>query len=240
MSKRAKYKSAPDRRSVLILVGIAGAVTSILPFVGTLSAAEMHSHASVIESRVAAKQRELGDKVSQIAAVLRDLWVDHVFWVRSVSIATFNKNNAAMKTADKRVVANAQLIAMTIESFYGIAAQEHFFKLLEGHYGAVSAYLAAITKEDASAQAAAIQSLALNAEELAIFLSKTNPYLPRDAVNSLLLVQGGHHVQQIQQLQEQKYDSEAKTWEEMSDHVYQIADVTADALRKQFEDKFRY
>ena len=145
-----------------------------------------------------------------------------------------------MKTADKRVVANAQLIAMTIESFYGIAAQGHLFKLLKGHYGAVLAYPAAITKEDASAQAAAIQSLALNAEELAIFLSKANPYLPRDAVNSLLLVQGGHHVQQIQQLQEQKYDSEAKTWEEMKDHVYQIADVTADALRKQFEDKFRY
>ena len=56
MCKRAKYESAPHRRSVLMLVGIAGAVTSVLPFVGTLSAAEMHSHASVIESRVAAKQ----------------------------------------------------------------------------------------------------------------------------------------------------------------------------------------
>ena len=115
MSKGAKYESAPHRHSVLMLVGIAGGVTSILPFVKTLSAAEMHSHASVIESRVAAKQRELGDKVCETAAVLRDLLVDHVFWVRNVSIATFNKNNAAMKTADKRVVANAQLIAMTIE-----------------------------------------------------------------------------------------------------------------------------
>ena len=101
--------------------------------------------------------------MSQTAAVLRDLWVDHVFWVRNVSIATFNKNNAAIRTADKRVVANAQLIAMTIESFYGIAAQGHLFKLLKGHYGAVLAYPAAITKEDASAQAAAIQSLAVNA-----------------------------------------------------------------------------
>jgi len=123
MSKRAKYESAPHRRSVLMLVGIAGAATSILPFVGTLSAAEMHSHASVIESRLLQSNENWVIKVSQTAAVLRDLWVDHVFWVRNVSIATFNKNNAAMKTADKRVVANAQLIAMTIESFYGIAAQ---------------------------------------------------------------------------------------------------------------------
>jgi hypothetical protein len=109
-----------------------------------------------------------------------------------------------MKTADKRVVANAQLIVMTTESFYGIAAQGHLFKLLKGHYGAVLAYPAAITKEDASAQAAAIQSLAVNA----IFLSKANPYLRRDVVTSLLLVQGGHHVQQIQQLQEVRFRGE--------------------------------
>jgi len=178
--------------------------------------------------------------VSQTAAALRNLWVDHVFWVRNVSIATFNKNNAALKTADRRVVANAQLIAATIEPFYGVAAQEHFFKLLAGHYGAVSAYLAAVTKGDASAQAVAIQSLTLHAEEIAIFLSKANPYLPQDAVNSLLLAHGGHHIKQIQQLQEQDYDSEAKTWEEMKDHVYQIADATAAALGKQFEERFRY
>jgi len=240
MFKNVKRESMPHRRSILMLMGIASATLSTLPFAGTLPAAETHSHAPVIDSRVAANQRPRSDKVSQTAAVLRNLWVDHIFWVRNVSIATFNKNSVATKVAEQRVVANAQLIAAAIEPFYGIAAKEQFFKLLAGHYGAISAYLAAVTKEDVSAQAAAIQSLTLNAEEIAIFLSKANPYLPQETLNSLLLAHGGHHIKQIQQLQEQNYESEAKTWEEMKDHVYQMADATADALGKQFEEKFRY
>ena len=240
MFERVKCENRLDRRKFLMSVGIAGAVMSVLPFSGKVAATETHGHTSVTNAHVAANQRLRSDKVSQTAAVLRDLWVDHIFWIRNVSIATFNKNDAAMKTADKRVVANAQLIAATIEPFYGVAAKEQFFKLLAGHYGAVSAYLTAVTKGDASAQEVAVQSLTLNAGEIATFLSKANPYLPRDAVNSLLLAHGGQHVQQIQQLQEQNYESEAETWEEMKDHVYQIADATADALGKQFEEKFRY
>lgn len=240
MFERVKCENMLYRRRFLMSVGIAGAVMSVLPFSGKVAATETHNHTSVTNAHVAANQRLRSDKVSQTAAALRDLWVDHIFWIRNISIATFNKNDTAMKTADKRVVANAQLIAATIEPFYGVAAKEQFFKLLAGHYGAVSAYLTAVTKGDASAQAVAIQSLTLNAGEIATFLSKANPYLPRDAVNSLLLAHGGQHVQQIQQLQEQNYEFEAKTWEEMKDHVYQIADATADALGKQFEEKFRY
>ena len=82
------------------------------------------------------------------------------------------------------------------------------------------------------------ESLTSNAAEIATFLNKANPYLPKDAVNTLLLAHGGHHIQQIQQLKDHKYDAEAHTWEEMKSHVYQIADATADALAKQFADKF--
>jgi 3-keto-L-gulonate-6-phosphate decarboxylase len=62
--------------------------------------------------------------------------------------------------------------------------------------------------------------------------------LPKDAVQSLLLAHGGHHIQQIQQLRDRNYDAEAKTWDEMKTHVYQIADATADALAKQFTKRF--
>lgn len=77
-----------------------------------------------------------------------------------------------------------------------------------------------------------------NAEEIAVFLSKANPYLPKDAVNALLLAHGSHHIQQIQQLKGRQYEAEAQTWEEMKNHVYQIADATADALARQFAKKF--
>jgi hypothetical protein len=184
------------------------------------------------------KQQSRSVRASQTAAALRDLWLSHIFWVRNVSLATFNKDDAAVKSAEQQAVANAQAIAAAIEPFYGASAKTTLFKLLAGHYGAVKAYLVATSAGDASGQSTATQTLTSNAEEIATFLSKANPNLPKDAVNGLLLAHGGHHIQQIQQLKDKKYDAEAKTWEEMKNHMYQIADAMTDALVKQFAKKF--
>jgi hypothetical protein len=238
MARKVDSKRKAHRRDFLKLVGIAGVAGGIVPFPGTASAAELHNRATVAAVSGVATNQPRSGKTSQTAAALRDLWVGHIFWVRNVSIAIFNTNVAAMKAAEGQAVSNAQSIAATIEPFYGAVAKEVFFKLLAGHYGAVKAYLVATASGDASAQANATQSLTSNAEEIAVFLSKANPYLQKDALHSLLLAHGGHHIRQIQELKDRKYDAEAKTWEDMKDHIYQIADATADALAKQFAKDF--
>jgi len=201
--------------------------------IGALAAAVICVSGSAYghQEHVAAKRSA---KTSQTAAALRDLWVGHIFWVRNAALATFNKNDAALKAAEQQAVANAESIAAAIEPFYGAAAKDSLFKLLAGHYGAVKAYLVATAGNDASAQSQATESLTSNAAEIASFLSKANPNLPKDTMNGLLLAHGGHHIQQIQQLKDLNYGAEAKTWEEMKVHMYVIADAMADALAKQF------
>jgi hypothetical protein len=204
--------------------------------IGALAAAVIGVSGSAYghQEHVAAKQAPRSAKTSQTAAALRDLWVGHIFWVRNAALATFNKNDAALKAAEQQAVANAESIAAAIEPFYGAAAKDSLFKLLAGHYGAVKAYLVATAANDASAQSQATESLTSNAAEIASFLSKANPNLPKDTMNGLLLAHGGHHIQQIQQLKDLNYGAEAKTWEEMKVHMYVIADAMADALAKQF------
>ena len=158
--------------------------------------------------------------------------------MRAASLATIEKQGAIAKTAERQAVANAQSIAATIEPFYGAAAKDAFFKLLAGHYSAVKVYLTATIAGDAAKQGSATQSLTSNAEQIAGFLSKANPYLQKDAVNGLLQAHGSHHIQQIQQLTNHQYDAEAQTWDDMKNHIYRIADATADALAKQFAEKF--
>lgn len=177
-------------------------------------------------------------KTIQVAESLRELWLGHIFWVRNVAVATIDKNDLAAKVAEQQAIANAKAIAASIEPFYGASAKESFFKLLAGHYDAVKAYLIATVAAEPVAQGRATQTITSNAEEIAVFLSKANPYLPKDAVNALLLAHGSHHIQQIQQLKGRQYEAEAQTWEEMKNHVYQIANATADALAKQFAKKF--
>jgi hypothetical protein len=81
--------------------------------------------------------------------------------------------------------------------------------------------------------------LLANADEIAKFLSGANPNLPYDTVRGLLAAHGSHHAQQISQFKAGQWDAEARTWEAMKDHMYVIADALADAIAKQFPDRFR-
>jgi hypothetical protein len=192
------------------------------------------SHAPVVLAAATVDQT----KVNATKAALRDLWIGHVFWVRNVVVAGLAGDTVAQEAAEKQAVANAQSIAGTIEPFYGAEAKEQFFTLLAGHYGAIKDYLDASIAEDAAKQSDATAKLLSNAAEIAVFLSGANPYLSKDAVEGLLQAHGGHHIAQIQQLQAKDYGSEAETWTEMTQHMYVIADATADALAQQFTEKF--
>lgn len=177
-------------------------------------------------------------KVNETGAALRDLWVAHVFWVRNVVVSTFAGNEPAAAVAEQEVVANAKQIAAAIEPYYGKDASEKLFGLLAGHYGAVKQYLDATVAGNKGKQDAAFKSLTANATEIARFLSGANPNLPFDTLNGLLLAHGGHHVQQIQQVQSKQYADEAKTWDAMKRHMYVVSDALAEAIAKQFPKQF--
>lgn len=176
-------------------------------------------------------------KVAETSAVMRDLWLGHVFWVRNVVVDTFAGNKKAAATAEKEVVANAKQIATAIEPYYGKAASEKLFGLLAGHYGAVKEYLDATAASSKIKQETAVKNLTANATEIATFLSSANPNLRFDTLNGLLIAHGGHHLQQIQQVRSRQYAEEAQTWDAMKKHMYVIADALAGAIAKQFADK---
>ena len=177
-------------------------------------------------------------KVAATQAAERDLWVGHIFWVREVSRALADKNQAAADVAEKQVVANAKQIAGSIEPFYGKAATDQLFKLLAGHYTAIKQHAIATDAGDAAGAKQAIADLTSNANEIAKFLAGANPNLPEATLKSLLAAHGGHHVAQNQQLAAHDMAAEAKTWDAMKTHIYTIADALAGAIAKQFPDKF--
>lgn len=176
--------------------------------------------------------------VTQMA--VRDLWVDHVFWIRSVVLAHSKKDGKALAEADKQVVENAKKIAAVIEPFYGKAANEKLFSLLAGHYGAVKDYMnATLPSVKAKKQKAATEKLTSNAIEIATFLSSANPNLPKEALVGILSAHGGHHISQINQIQKKDFAGEAQTWEAMKQHMYTLADALVGGIAKQFPDKFK-
>ncbi len=178
-------------------------------------------------------------KAAELQMTLRDLWVGHIFWLRSVVFATKFGDTEAAKIAEQNVVNNAKDIAGAVGSFYGKEAGDKLFELLAGHYGAIKEYLTASMAGSKEGKDAAVDKLKKNAEEIAVFLNGANPKnWPKDTLVSLLLAHGGHHIAQIDAVLAKDYEGEARTWDAMKKHIYTIADALAGGIEKQFPKKF--
>lgn len=177
-------------------------------------------------------------KATATREVLRDLWADHIFWVRNVVMATAAKNASERKTAEAQVVVNAKAIAGAIEPYYGKAASDQMFTLLAGHWGAIKAYLDATFAGNETDTAKALKDLNDNAVAISTFLSGANPYLPKDTLVGLLTAHGAHHVAQIREVHAGEFDKEAVNWGVMRAHMNTIADALVGGIAKQFPDKF--
>lgn len=170
---------------------------------------------------------------------LRDLWVEHVFWIRSHVIATHAHDPLAAAAAEQEVVANAKALAATLTPFYGQGAADRLFELLAGHWQAVNAYDKATLAKSGSGQEEAAARIVSNARDIAKFLSGANPHLPEAAVFGLLSSHGGHHIAQIDQITARDFHAEAATWHAMRHHMLVISDAIVDALARQFPQNFK-
>ena len=110
-------------------------------------------------------------KLADTKDALRGLWFEHIFWVRNVVVARLAGNAGAARAAEAEVVANATAIAERRRTVLWQAASDQLFKLLAGHWGAISEYLDATRAGSKAQQDAAFTKLTANANEIAAFLA---------------------------------------------------------------------
>src|SRR6266550_5389111 len=182
-------------------------------------------------------------KVAELKMALRDLYVNHVFWVRTLVIATRLGDKTAAGEANEYGLKNATAIGQSIAPIYGAAAGDKFAMLFTGHYAAVKGYMTAAFANNFSGNAAlkkaALDRLLKNANEIALFVSAANPNLSRNAVYGLLLTHGQQHVMAIDATAKKDWAAEADMWDPMVKHIYTLSDALAEGIAKQFPSKFR-
>lgn len=206
-----------------------------------LAFAVLISFATVALAQENAQQQDTTAAASpavETRLALRDLWSEHIVWVRNYVLGTHVKDQAMAQAAETEIVANANGIAAAIEPFYGQEARDALFELLAGHWTAIKHYNDATQANNSSDAQNAVTELTENAKQISQFLSEANPNWPEDTLVSLLSTHGAHHVAQIDQIKAKDYEAEAKTWHEMRSHMNTIADALTDGLVKQFPDKF--
>src|SRR2546430_7053643 len=212
-----------------------GLILSILVFMGVFSA----SAPMLVQGQAMANPA----KVAGAKMALRTLYINHIFWVRSLVISTRLGEKKAVSEADEYGLENAKAIGLSISPFYGQAAGEKFSSLFVGHYSAVKKYMSAAFangfRGNATLKKAAMDALMQNAAEIAAFVSSANPNLPKATVNGLLVTHVQQHVMSIDAVTKKDWSREADMWDPMVKEIYALSDALAEGIAKQFPDKFQ-
>src|SRR5439155_26307742 len=119
------WKRVEKERKLMRMVGL---VFSTVVLVSVFSA----SAPQLVQGQAMANPA----KVADAKMALRTLYIDHIFWVRSLVISTRLGEKQAVSEADEYGLANAKAIGGSVGPFYGQAAADKFTSLFVGHYSA--------------------------------------------------------------------------------------------------------
>ncbi|MEM4970909.1 MAG: hypothetical protein QXE01_06615 [Sulfolobales archaeon] len=176
---------------------------------------------------------------SDLRATLRSLLIQHGEGHRLYAYALYFENKDLQQVAVNELLANSKALGDAVAQVYGRDAGNKFTELFNGHIKAVAMYYQSAFSANESGKREAVDLLTKNAMEIATFLSSANPNLPKEAVFSLLRDHALQAMKQADLLAQGKISEESSIYIAMRNHLILIADALADAIVKQFPEKFK-
>jgi len=212
---------------------LAGAATAALLVTGcTQSMSGGHGMASPTASTSATP-------AATLRTTLNRLFAEHVYLAAAATGAALGGREAEFKAAAGALDANSVAISQAIGSVYGKDAEAAFLPLWRRHIGFVVDYTVGVAAKDKAKQDKAVNDLVAYTEDFGAFLASANPNLPKPVVAGLVK----HHVITLKDvIDAQAAMDPGKAWlaaRTAAAHMQQIADPLAEAIVKQFPDRYR-
>ena len=177
-------------------------------------------------------------KASGLRSTLNTLFQEHIYLAAAATGAALGGREAEFKAAAAALDANSVAISKAIGSVYGQGAEDAFLPLWRKHIGMVVEYTVGVATNDKAKQDKAVADLIGYTQDFGAFLQSANPNLPKSVVADLVK----HHVVTLKEvIDAQASKDQAKTYTAMrtaAGHMQMIADPLAEAIVKQFPDKF--
>src|SRR3989441_5209986 len=166
------------------------------------------------------------------------LFQEHIYLAAATTGAALGGREAEFKAAAAALDANSVSISKAIGSVYGQGAEDAFLPLWRTHIGMVVDYTVGVASNDKTKQDKAVNDLIGYTQDFGAFLQSANPNLPKQVVADLVK----HHVVTLKDV----VDAQAKkdpvraftAIRAAAGHMQMIADPLAEAIVKQFPDRF--
>jgi hypothetical protein len=169
---------------------------------------------------------------------MRKLWEDHVTWTR-LAIVSFIDDLDDLDATVARLMQNQTDIGNAIKPFYGDEAGEQLTKLLEGHINGAVELMTAAKAGDQPQVKQETKAWYRNGNQIADFLSGANPdNWPREEMRSMMSTHLDQTLAEAVQRLEGDHEAEVATYDEIHDHILEMADALTDGIVAQFPDQF--
>ncbi len=163
---------------------------------------------------------------------------EHTYLAARATGAALGARDPEFKAAAAALDANGVDISKAIGSVYGQGAEDAFLPLWRRHIGFVVDYTVGVATKDKAKQDKAVQDLVGYSQDFGAFLASANPNLPKDVVAGLVK----DHILTLKPvIDAQAAGDQPKVYTMLrgaTGHMRMIADPLAEAIVKQFPQKF--
>ena len=174
-----------------------------------------------------------------LQTTLNTLFQEHVYLAAAATGAALGGRQAEFQAAAAALDQTSLVIAQAVGLVYGADAEKAFLPLWRRHIGFVVDYTVGLAGRDKAKQEQAVGALLGYTDELGNFLASANPHLSRAAVADLVK----HHILTLKEVIDAQAAGDAprayRALRAAAGHMQGIATPLAQAIVKQFPDRFR-
>jgi dsRNA-specific ribonuclease len=176
---------------------------------------------------------------ADLRATLNTLLGEHVYLAARATGAALDGNTTAFRAAAAALDANSNDLIKAVGMVYGADAERAFGPLWKKHIGMVVDYTTGLATGDAAKRDKAVADLTAYSREFGAFINAATKSLPTEAVQQLVL----EHILTLKAvIDAQKAGNQSAVYTGLRralGHMPMIADPLAEAIVKQFPDRFR-
>ena len=176
---------------------------------------------------------------ADLRITLTNLLTEHVALAASATRGALSGQPARFQAAAAALDANSNDLIKAVGAVYGAEAERAFGPLWKKHIGMVVDYTTGLAAGDAAKRDKAVADLTAYSREFGAFINSATKSLPTEAVQQLVL----EHVLTLKAvIDAQKAGNQPAVYTQLRralGHMAMIADPLADAIVRQFPDRFR-
>jgi hypothetical protein len=175
---------------------------------------------------------------SDLRVAVNLLLAEHVNLAAAATGWAMMGMNKNFEAAAGALDANSVDLANAIGLVYGDGAKDAFLPLWRKHINFFVDYTTATVRQSAGGRKKAVDDLMQYAEDFGAFLNSANPNLPADAVAGLVREHVSTLAAVVDAQANQNWTEAYELQRKAAGHMQMISDALADAIVKQFPEKF--